>query len=133
MSSASASVSASASSTWADEDALSGEGVAALIGGAETKMGHRGTQDEGLSRPASSIRDGFAARLKSLRVSHGATLGRPQMTTAEFAALLGVEAGRYRRYERAETEPPFWLLAAIRRITGVSVDWLLDGCEQLPI
>lgn len=83
--------------------------------------------------PASSLRDGFASRLKSLRIAYGEAYSRPRLTTAEFAALLGVEPGRYRRYERAETEPPFWLLVAIQRMTGVSLDWLVSGTGPSPI
>ena len=83
--------------------------------------------------PASSLRDGFATRLKLLRIAYGEAYGRPRFTTAEFAAMLGVEPGRYRRYERAETEPPFWLLISIQRMTGVSLDWLVSGTAPSPI
>jgi transcriptional regulator with XRE-family HTH domain len=83
--------------------------------------------------PASSLRDGFATRLKSLRIAYGEAYSPPRLTTAEFAALLGVEPGRYRRYERAETEPPFWLLVAIQRMTGVSLDWLVSGTGPSPV
>lgn len=83
--------------------------------------------------PASSLRDGFASRLKLLRIAYGEAGGYPRFTTAEFAAVLGVEAGRYRRYERAETEPPFWLLVAIQRVTGASLDWLVSGSAEGPI
>lgn len=81
---------------------------------------------EATAEPASSIRGASAGSVEGCpQVPR--SLDRPtHLHTAEFAALLGVEPGRYRRYERAETEPPFWLLAAIRRITGASVDWLLE-------
>lgn len=48
-----------------------------------------------------------------------------------FAARLGIEAERYRRYERDETEPDIETLAKIRRITGVSLDHLVAGDPDL--
>lgn len=67
----------------------------------------------------------FALVLTATRKWYGRGTGRPGLDKEEFARDLGIESERYRRYERGETEPPVWLLASIRRLTGVSLDFLL--------
>ncbi len=47
--------------------------------------------------------------------------------------MLGISGDRpeerYRLYENAKREPPLWVLAAVRRVTGYSLD---DLIAQLP-
>lgn len=74
-----------------------------------------------------SGRGAFAARLRALRLTYGETIGQPGLSMAEFAALLGVEAETYRRYERGETEPNIRTLTTLRKLTGVRLDALIAG------
>jgi transcriptional regulator with XRE-family HTH domain len=73
------------------------------------------------------VRSGFAWRLRALRRVYGINRGQPNMTQKVFARELGVEDERYRRWERGEMEPSLGVLAALRRITGVSLDMLVCG------
>lgn len=54
---------------------------------------------------------------------------RGKTTQKAFARSLGISGERpeerYRWYEIAEREPPLWILSAIRRATGASLDLLI--------
>jgi transcriptional regulator with XRE-family HTH domain len=69
----------------------------------------------------------FAARLRQLRINYGASIGQFNLSARQFARILGIEAQRYRRYERAEIEPPLAVLALLRKVTGASLDRLVTG------
>ncbi len=69
----------------------------------------------------------FADRLRETRQVYGKRIGKPDLSGKQFALILGIEAQRYRRYERAEIEPPLHVLALLRRVTGVSLDRLVAG------
>lgn len=73
------------------------------------------------------IRLAFAHRLAVARESYAQRVGQPGMTAGEFAKLLGLDAERYRKYERGEREPPFWVLAKIAALTGFGPDFLILG------
>jgi transcriptional regulator with XRE-family HTH domain len=70
--------------------------------------------------------EAFGARLEAVRRYHGRRTGRPRIRCAEFADEIGVLEARYRRWERGEREPPLFALDAIRRVTGLSLDWLIS-------
>jgi transcriptional regulator with XRE-family HTH domain len=76
-----------------------------------------------------SIRDDllreFARRLKSLRKDYGRRKAGSFYAAGQFADELGIKGERYRRYERGDVEPPLEVLAAIRRVTGWSLDRLV--------
>jgi transcriptional regulator with XRE-family HTH domain len=72
----------------------------------------------------------FAKRLGAVRLAYGAVTGRPGLSRAIFAFELGLERNTYRRYERGEVEPPLTTLAAVRRLTGISLDYLIAGLDQ---
>ena len=69
----------------------------------------------------------FAARLRALRQTYGVQIGQPLLSREEFAAMLNLEGETYRRYERAETEPPLRVLARLRQVTGASLNALVAG------
>jgi hypothetical protein len=75
----------------------------------------------------------FAAALREARTRYGRESGQGNITQKEFARMLGISGDRpeerYRLYEGAKREPPLWILAAIRRVTGYSLD---DLIAQLP-
>lgn len=71
--------------------------------------------------PASKVTRAFASRLKAARVAAGFE------TQKAFAEHINSEAETYRRWERAETEPPFHMLVKIRHAVGKSVDFLICG------
>ena len=66
------------------------------------------------------MREEIAERLYAHRVTMG-------LTTDELAAKIGTNGGRYRRYERAETQMPAELFFELRRETGVDLNWLIGG------
>jgi transcriptional regulator with XRE-family HTH domain len=74
--------------------------------------------------------EAFGARLEAARRYHGRRTGRPRLQAKSFADELGVTGERYRRWERGEMEPPLFALKAIRRVTGLSLDWLV--CDLAP-
>ena len=74
--------------------------------------------------------EAFGARLEATRRYHGRRTNRSRLKQNAFAEELGVEANRYRRWERGEIEPPLAALRAIRRLTGLSLDWLI--CDLPP-
>jgi len=65
-------------------------------------------------------------RLARVRRSYGASIDLPNLGRAAFAGLLGVSAAAYGAYERGEREPPVEFLVALRNLTRISLDWLLD-------
>jgi transcriptional regulator with XRE-family HTH domain len=71
----------------------------------------------------------FGRRLTAVRVAYASLTGEPASTRADFAAKLGIEPSRYRRYERGEVQPQMSVLRAIRNLTGISLDWLICGLE----
>ncbi len=76
---------------------------------------------------ASNIKVAFAARLRALRLSLPPPEDQKELSQADFAKLLGLEAETYRRYERGETEPPLAVLARLRAVTGASLNSLVAG------
>jgi transcriptional regulator with XRE-family HTH domain len=72
-------------------------------------------------KPASSFRQAFARRLEAARIAAGYSSMR------EFAAALGIQEARYRRWEAAETEPDLAFLQKIAKATGASLDSLISG------
>lgn len=74
--------------------------------------------------------EAFGARLEASRRYHGRRSGRPRLKAKVFADELGVNPWRYRRWERGEIEPPLSVLKEIRRVTGLSLDWLI--CDLAP-
>jgi transcriptional regulator with XRE-family HTH domain len=71
----------------------------------------------------------FAARLAAVRRAYGYVTGRPDLPRAGFAAELGLAREAYRRYERGEVAPPMSVLVSIRRITGISLDYLVTDMD----
>jgi transcriptional regulator with XRE-family HTH domain len=69
-------------------------------------------------------------RLASVRRMYGDSIDLPNLGAALFAMLLGVAAVTYQAYEFGETEPTVDFLVALRKKTGVSLDWLLDPRQQ---
>jgi transcriptional regulator with XRE-family HTH domain len=67
----------------------------------------------------------FSRRLSAVRLAFGVATGRKNLSRADFAGLLGLETPAYTRYERGETEPAIKVLAAIRRLTGITLDYLV--------
>ncbi len=73
------------------------------------------------------IREQFARRLQAARVASG------YETMRDFAAALGVQEARYRRWEAAETEPDLENLCKIAKVTGVALDILIAGQRAVGI
>ena len=82
-----------------------------------------------MSESAFTKVDGFADRLRRLRVSHGAAqnLYGNRYTQQDFAKEIGLKPGSYSRYERGEAEPTLNILIRIAEVTGVSLDTLIRG------
>lgn len=72
-------------------------------------------------RRADRLMRAFGRRLRAARITAG------YEDAADFAADLGIEAARYRKYERGESMPPLDVLEGIVRVTERSSDWLLLG------
>lgn len=69
----------------------------------------------------------FGRRLRATRKSFGLRNNNPEITAAQFAALLNMEAQTYRRWELGETEPSLKWLRAIHNLTQISLDALVLG------
>jgi len=69
-------------------------------------------------------REAVAVRLEAVRHAYGRAHKR-SMPRSVFSKLLNIEGARYRRYERGELSMPLEVLAEVRALTGVSLDWLL--------
>src|SRR5690348_17334580 len=76
------------------------------------------------SQAAINLREGFARRLAMARELAG------YKTQEDAAKELGIEAERYRRWERAETEPAIDKLVDISHKFRVSLDVLIRGTER---
>lgn len=70
--------------------------------------------------------EAFGRRLEAARRYYGRRTGQPRIKMNAFANALGLQARRYGRYEAGELEPPLSVLDAIRRLTGLSLDWLIS-------
>jgi len=68
-------------------------------------------------------------RLAAVRRRYGNSIDLPNLGAALFAVLLGLPAATYQALECGETEPMVDFLVAVRRKTGVSLDWLLDPSQ----
>lgn len=90
------------------------------------------TSDEKLT--AIQARERFAAALQQARVRYGHESGQGEISRRAFALALGITGERpeerYRLYETAEREPPMWVLASLRRVTGFSLDAMIAGLPQ---
>ena len=71
-------------------------------------------------------------RIARVRQTYGANIDLPNLEPNLFAALLGVSSITYESHERGETEPTVDFLIAMRKKTGVSLDWLLDPDQSTP-
>lgn len=67
------------------------------------------------------LQQAMGRRLRALRIVAG------YETADAFAALLGIEPARYRKYERGEATPAIDVLESIGIKTETSIDWLLFG------
>lgn len=67
------------------------------------------------------IRETFGNRLKHAREAAGFA------TATDFAAALGIDAYRYRHYERGRSEPDFEILLRMCAILQTTPDFLLLG------
>ena len=47
------------------------------------------------------------------------------LNAADFAKALDIGEQRYRKYERGESMPPIDVLREMRRLLGVTLDWLV--------
>lgn len=72
-------------------------------------------------RRADRLMRAFGRRLRAARITAG------YEDAAEFAADLGIEAPRYRKWERGQSFVPLPYLIEISALTGRSSDWLLLG------
>jgi transcriptional regulator with XRE-family HTH domain len=79
---------------------------------------------------ASPLLLAFGARLEAVRRTHGRAIGKPRLSMTHFAVELGVNDPAYRRYERGETQPTLFVLERLRRLTGISLDWLVCGIGE---
>jgi len=76
-------------------------------------------------------------RIAKVRRTYGEDINLPGLEPNLFAVLLGASSFMYESYERGEREPTVDFLIALRKKTGVSLDWLLDPnqpgrCRQCP-
>jgi hypothetical protein len=71
-----------------------------------------------------SVRNTFSLRLRDLRKAHGKQIGR-RLSQPAFAAMLGISGDRYGSYERADRASLLEVLAALRRLMGVSLEDLI--------
>ena len=65
-------------------------------------------------------------RIARVRQRYGENIDLPNLEPTLFAVLVGASAFTYESYERGEKEPTIDFLVALRKRTGVSLDWLLD-------
>jgi transcriptional regulator with XRE-family HTH domain len=65
-------------------------------------------------------------RLAAVRKAYSASIDLPLLGADLFATLLRVSASAYQSYESGEAEPTIDFLLALRKRTGISLDWLLD-------
>jgi len=65
-------------------------------------------------------------RLARVRRTLGEGVDLLNLGRTALATLLGVSATAYASHERGERQPSVDFLVALRRKTGISLDWLLD-------
>jgi len=71
-------------------------------------------------KPTRAMKE-FGDRLKAARLLAGYNYAE------DFAKDVGVEAPRYRRYERGDAWPPLEVLLKISELTNTRLDMLLAG------
>lgn len=76
---------------------------------------------------ARNVTSTIEERLRILRRSHGTAIGLPDLPAVQFAALAGITPAAYLAFEAGEREPSIAALTALRGLTGVSLDWLIEG------
>jgi hypothetical protein len=113
-----------------------------LLAACQRAVGDTPGMDEDEHQTASEARANFARALGEVRRRYGAESGQGELSQEAFARLLGISGDRpgerYGHYERGSREPPIWVLAAIRRVTGYSMDDLIANLpagrriERLP-
>ena len=69
-------------------------------------------------------------RVAAVRRAYGESIDLPNLGKAVFAAMLGVSVPVYESYERGDTEPTIEFLLALRKRTGISLDWLLERTDR---
>jgi transcriptional regulator with XRE-family HTH domain len=69
-------------------------------------------------------------RFAAVRRAYGESIDLPNLGSAVFAALLGVPVFTYASYECGEAEPTVGFLLALRKKTGISLDWLLERTDR---
>ncbi len=69
--------------------------------------------------------DGFARRIKELRLNKG-------YTQAELGTMLGISPSAIGMYEQGRREPDSHIIMELSRIFSVSADYLLSGENQGP-
>jgi transcriptional regulator with XRE-family HTH domain len=76
-----------------------------------------------------NLRADFTRRLRQVRAVFGASIGQPNLSQADFVKMLDIDVrpSAYRRWDNGKTEPPLLVLAAIRRLTGICLDYLIAG------
>lgn len=72
------------------------------------------------------LQDRFGKRLRACRIAAG--FEQADM----FADMLGIEAQRYRRYERGEAMPPTDVLLDMCEALDKTADFLLFGRTEKP-
>ena len=82
------------------------------------------TENNGVTDDA--CRPAWAERLKMARQMTG-------LSAADFAKRLGIEAERYRKYERGEREAPYAVICRIADLTGMTLDALIAGVRLVNI
>jgi transcriptional regulator with XRE-family HTH domain len=70
-------------------------------------------------------------RLAVVRKAYDESIDLPNLGPNLFATLLGVSVSAYESYERGERQPTIDFLIALRKKTGVSLDWLLDLDQRM--
>lgn len=78
------------------------------------------------SRRAERLMRNFGNRLRAVRIARG------YQTAEEMAQALKIEGPRYRSWERGGSIPHLDLLEDVRKLTGVSLDFLLLGITDPP-
>lgn len=68
----------------------------------------------------------IAQRLARVRADSG-------LNQSQFAERIAIPKRTYLGWERAETEPPIWMLKAIHREFGVDPVWILNGPGETPV
>jgi Helix-turn-helix len=78
-----------------------------------------------MSADATGLRT-LGERLARVWRTCGENIDLPNLEPNLSAVLLGASTFTYESYERGEREPTVDFLVALRKKTGVSLDWLLN-------